>query len=689
MKIITKLILITLMFCSMPTMAYEQDGVVSDCRISNIDDFSQTIKESKECARAELEKDTKSGEILRKPFTPYDIEETVAKVKYIVSGLVMLALAFGAISLVRAQETKYQEEAAKGKSDYLFKVMFVSFLIAILLTPTAAATATRLLLNFLYEQPATFYTAMNVQKSQSDTVISSAIGNSQTQLMEKVLDISKKAVSQQTCALGYHQEMISAYAKEDYEIMQSNKEISCVDTFLKENKDKTLSELGYRLLLPAAVFECSYQHNSTIKNCGNIYSKSSIPALNEVVDKYTKEFADFTEDYVGYSCNETFIEDKENHRTFCTTVRNSEKTILQTTNTLSQIEDNFISINSNFAADFGTVLKDNLKPDEDMVIEAGILDFYGNLNAFLSTRDYDIYYQSVIQKELDKISLLEGMSRNTFDGSSFEDIDSVEVVIENAEDFVFFTKLRINGLFENSGLLRATMLEDFDFVTDIKLLMGSYKDATGTEDFKVDFFTLQRVQEHRNKLIGIGSALTLYSQYKLNEASAQGRNAPVWEKLNSFAFLVVAVAFFPEIFAFFIAAFTIGGIIFKLIEAVSMFAIELFLIYFLKKDPHLLANRFTQLFLAMVIKPITPIIAIASGSIFGVVFLEMINYVPVIKDNFAINFVASILIIVGILAFTIHQLIWTNSYLHRTLKTSVEGFKGSARQQYKNVKNSV
>lgn len=689
MKIITKGILLLTLLCSMSTMAYEQESLVSDCRISNIDNFSQTIRETNECAKMELEKQTKSGEILRKPFTPKDIEETVTKVKYIVSSLVLLALFFGAINLVKAQETKYQEEAAKGRSDYLFKVMFVSCLISIMLTPLAATSATRLILDLLNENPSTFYTAMNIQKSQSDTVISSALSSSQTQIMEEVLDVSKSAVSQQTCALGYHQEMISAYAKEDFEVMQSNDEIECIDTFLKENEGKKLSELGYRLLLPAAVFECSYQHNSTIKNCGSIYSKSSIPALNEVVDKYTKEIADFTEDYVGYSCNETFIKDKEDHRTYCTTVRNSEKTILQTTNTLSQIEDNFISINSNFATDFGTVLKDNLKPEEDMVIDAGILDFYGNLNAFLSTRDYDIYYQQVIQKELDKISMLEGMSRNTYDGSSFEDVDSVEVVIEDAEDFVFFTKLRISSLFENSGLLRATMLEDFNFVTDIKLLMGRYTDATETEDFKVDFFPLQRVQEHRNKLIGIGSGLTLYSQYKLNEASAQDRNAPVWEKLNSFAFLVVAVAFFPEIFAFFIAAFTIGGIIFKLIEAISMFAIELFLIYFLKKEPHLLANRFTQLFLAMIIKPITPVIALASGSIFGVVFLEMINYVPIIKDNFAINFVASILIIIGILAFTIKQLLWTNSYLHRTLKTDVEGFKGSVKQQYKNAKNSL
>ena len=682
MKNILRTLFVFSILFTVNTYGMEEDKKLNECNVSNPNNQSTTLNEIKECVDEELDKDTEASIALRKAQTPANVEETTDQIIDLISSMTYLILIFTIIGLYKGLSTRNRNEQAKNKSDLLFKSIIVFAILSNLVNPKLFSYTSKELLNTFYSQPIIFYTSMNVQKAQSNTVVRHAISNSKTEISQKVLSISKLIIDNQSCALGYQQEMISSFAKENYEVINSNKEIECVNSFMTEKSGSTLSELNNRLLLPAAIYTCSNQFNGVIKDCGNISAKSDIPELNAVVNTYSIKISDFVNDYAGYMCNRALISNQHNYEAFCTTIKDSQKTTLKTDKTLIEIEDDFFEINQSFINDFIEALTNGVELGEEYESKVNLLDLYGNIKTFLLTNTYDEIYQREAKKQIDYITGSIGESINKENGSTTEVIDSVELVMENAEDFIFYVKRQTDSLFEHPLILKNAINDDFNFIKDINLLFGEYTDGTGTNDFKVSFMPLQIIQDNRNKLIGIASLGALVSQYQINNEKNSN-----WEYVNTFSMILIAIAFFPELFSLFIIIFTVVGITIKMLEAICMAVIEIFLIIVLKKEPHILMNRLTQLFLGMVIKPIVPIFGLAAGSIFVVVALEMIKSIPLINDNYLITFAVGVVIQCLMIMYLIRKTIWVNSYLHKSLRTDISGFKGDIKKSFKDSKN--
>ncbi|MEL0628071.1 hypothetical protein [Psychromonas aquatilis] len=689
MKNICKVLMLFLILFSVNVYSYEVDKQTTDCIVSDPKNHSQTFNELELCINEELEKDTEASEALRKAQTPYDQEEFSSKVNSVLSSFGIVIVVFAFYNLFKSLSIRNRDEKSKNTADFLFKSLVVGFLLTIIVSPQLLSYSTKLILNNLYNQPIMFYTSMNVQKSQSSTVKSSAVSNSKAQISDKVLSMSKLAIEHQSCAASYYQEILSPYDKEDYEVIMSNKEIKCIDDYLEENKNKKIQELDNRLPLPAAVHSCSSKFDSIIKDCGRIYTQSNIQPLNDVVNTYTNQMADILDDYIKYNCDLLSVNNTHHYQAFCTTITGGVKSKLTTDKTLFEIENNFFETNNNFINDFNNELVSNIEIPDEYESNVNLLDMYGNMKSFLLTDNYDYIYQKEILKEVNNISGTLSKNRNKVDGSVIQDVDGIELISEDANDFMYSIKSQTDHLFEDKEIAKNSLVDDFSFINDVKLLFGNYTDATNTEDFKVSFIPLQIVQENRNKLIAIGTATMLISKYQVSKAEVKGISSTFWDLLNTFSIILIFLALFPEIFAVFVIVFTLGGITIKLLEAICMMVIEILLILIVKKEPHLLMNRLTQLFIAMVIKPIVPIIGLAAGSLFVVIALELMKSIPLINDNTAITFCVGIIVQFFMILYLIKKTIWVNGYLHNSLKTDISGFKGNVKKSFRNIKNSI
>ena len=680
------MILFTMMFTT-SAFSYEVDKKVSECYVSSYENGKRMIQEISDCVEEELEKDTEAGKTLKKAFTPLDAEETSNRLRnilYFMSGFAVIFTVFKLFLLMRKEE---QIGAEKTMSDMTFKILIVSSITAGIVTPNLLSWGAESLLNKFYNEPATFYTAMNIQKSQSSTVKNHAVKNSKTFITEKVLEISKIAIQNQTCAIGKYQELITPYVKEDNLILGDDKQISCINNYVKENEGKTIQELGNKMLLPSAIYNCSIEVNTITKNCGSIIANTDYPELNVVVDKYVKELALFTNEYLGYFCENAKVNNRQNYNAYCITFIDDVKTPFTSEKTLLELDSEFININKNFSIDFEIALANSIELPDDFESDINILDLYGNLKGFMELETYDYLYKDDIKKQVNKVDGLLALSKNT-NGSIASETEEVELVMEDASDFLFYIKNRINSYYDSDELLKIAFNDDFAFISDIKLLFGDYNDPSG--QFKVSFVPLQIIQENRENLLKVatllkGSSLAIKEWNKLSDT----KTSKIWESVDDFAMLIILVAYFPELFSLFMIVFTVGGITMKLLEALCVGIIELSAIIFVKKEPHILANRLTQLYIAMIVKSLVCVFALTIGSVFAVVGLNVMNSIPLINDNLALMFIAGIVLQCLMIMYLIRKTIWVNTFLHKYLQTGIDGYKGDIKTGIKNAKNSL
>jgi len=691
MKNLLQTLLVFTMLFSGFSYSVEIDKKVNECHISDTYNLDKTLKETKECVLEELDKDTKAGNLIRKSFTPESSEDTSQKLINIFSAMSFFVMIGTGIVLFKMLTPANQEELGKQKSDVSFKAIVVFFIMSTITTPPLLALTIKDTLNTYFEKPLTFWNSLNYITANSDTVKKHAIAASKSEISEKSLFLSKRIVDSHICATGYFQERVSAYTKEEYLVMKSDEEIKCINDYMQDNSDKTLKELGNRILSSSAIYECSSKFSSFETDCGNVIAESSIPDLNLVVDKFAKEIVEFVDDYNGYKCDQTKLEDKEEHIEFCTTVKNGFKTFLSTDKSIIDIEDSFFNINKEFTTELSLALikgindhndtDENFKKEE----EVDLLDLFNVIKKYLSIDSYDQHYQIQISKELKTLNGTKNAGRNRYDGSNISETDNVAIIVEDAVSYFQYVKMNISSLYEHPRVLKDALKDDFAFLTDVKLMFGTYTSGDGKSQFKVDFLVLNYVQDHYLKLVGIGSALKLFSQYQINN----GNDSFKWQALSMFSFAILVVAHLPLLLSAFLLIFTIGGITISFLTFVYMAIINISSILFLKKDVIILFNQAIQLYLAFVIKPVSAIFGLAAAVVYVVIGLEVMNYIPLVSENPLITFPVSIVLMITSVIYMFKKIIWANKYLHKEFNTEIESYSGTGKAPLKTAQKML
>ncbi|NOH31028.1 hypothetical protein [Vibrio mediterranei] len=714
MKNLHSILLIIALFCCSFSFAqepksrnYEDDRKVSECHVSSNRDLNAIYKDMNDCVKDDLNKDTELGELYRNLLLPDEPDEIIEDINWLYGFLVIVGMGVWSYKLFISQSSYYRDRIARERSNFIMKAVFVLLFLSIIASVDMFNFVTRTAVNNGLSIPFSQVTTLSKVKSQLTTVSDNAVTSSQSQIQQKALTFNSAVVDQHLCAVAHKQEILSPYGKEiDYKTYldnpdyagvsyESDDEIMCVESFLKENDGKSIQELDNSLLLVAAIRECSEKHSTAIKDCGYLNANSSMSELNAAFNKSALKMVDFTNEKIGVECKQDlamFDDGKgrdEKFVPFCSTLRDGSITTFSSDLNETELQNIFDNNNLTLAKEISSllaaklVLSDKEKEELELNSKTYLLSFQANVDYFLEIENEKEYYLSEIDNLLNSFTHNRGSSRMRTNGRNLRDRSFDSRVYDSSFDYFFAINNDLRVMFDSSSLVQSAIFDDFQFLKDPLLLFGAYYG----DEYRVNFNPFKGLQDNYNELMAVGIGMKLVAKMNIRQATINKQPIGIWSLIDTAALYVILLANAPTFFCYAITGILLGWFFVQISVKLTMVVLEIGTTLFLKQDIIGLLRAYSEIVITLFNQTAILIFSLAKTHMFAVVTLIVLWSQPLLKDGYLSTLLISIVIYIVSIIYLFKALFWVMSYVPKSLATTAEGFKGDINKIIKKAKS--
>ncbi|MFW7524391.1 hypothetical protein ACODM8_09625 [Vibrio ostreicida] len=479
---------------------------VSDCNliVENIE-MEKAIEKAQLCVEEAQKQNSEINQLNQKFFN--DVEsETRSTYQSAISIFGMFLGLFIAIKiLMTAYQFKTKSNSKETLKENVIAIVASSFILTVLVEQEQMKNAITTIGRMIYASMVTPLALLNTSLIDTDNVNFEVIKGNQTEIRAKAKEIRNHLIESELCALEQRQKSLSFYEFDEAVAYDTNKELTCFDDKLTDSFESGRSPLNQSILT------CSINDSEIYADCGKLYLPENSDQVKQTISNYSARLNEWLNKMDGYVCNElTNQYTQEKTQSFCKEFNKNTSVFEMKTNE-SKISKLLTEQEVGFEL-FIEDLESSISKDLDVTGLNEAVDLLNVLDQIFSLFTSNSNIESIniaLKNYIQSIYFTDPSVFNLLTKNYREELDSKPNQIDNVNDYFNYTKSFTLDLLKEDRSLKDIVLDQYNFLKDPKLLVGSYASESTSEGYNLHTNVLRSIRSVSIDLVKVGAGLKI------------------------------------------------------------------------------------------------------------------------------------------------------------------------------------